>query len=367
VGNEFRGGNIGVDHYGPEEATAAFNEHSQDGTRAVLDAFVDKAAEDYHVGIASGGNDSGGGGGFFDFLPGFSFFWVVAAGIVALQLVGLARRGRRRRESAAELADVKLVAQEDLAKLQQDVIDLDPIYTPGKDEETDAAYQMAQTELERAQRRLDAARRVADLSVVSRAIEEGRYHLACARARIEGKEQPARRAPCFFNPQHGPSTAAVWWTPPDGGPARDVPACAVCARQVEEGREPASREIFVGGQRMPHWQAPRYYAPWMGGYYGWSGSGFGLGDVFTGFLIGEAVSGAWSHHDAGSAVVGSDGSWVGGGGGDWSGSSSGGDSGGGWFGGGGGDWGGGGGGGDWGGGGGDSGGGGGDSGGGGGW
>ena len=53
--------------------------------------------------------------------------------------------------------------------------------------------------------------------------------------------------------------------------------------------QPGARQITLGDARGPHWQAPRYYAPWMGGYYGWPGSGFGLGDVFTGFLIGEAI------------------------------------------------------------------------------
>ncbi len=349
--HEFRTGSLREGNGAGEAGTLAFQAHKADGTRAVLDDFVDRV-DDLHA--ASTGAGRGSAGGLF----GLGWFWTLF--LAAAAFFGIRRvvvGTRRSRQAAAELAEVSDVAREDLYRLQSDIVELDTSYQPGRDAETDATYQVAVKELERAQRRLDKAGSVRDLGVVSRAVEEGRYQLACTRARIAKKELPARTAPCFFNPQHGPSTASVWWTPPDGGAARDVPACDVCAHQVAEGREPAAREITVGDARVPHWQAPRYYAPWMGGYYGWPGSGFGLGQVFTGFIIGDALAGGFGHQgDAGAAVVGSDGGWIGGGGGDFGGGGSSGDSGGGWFGGGGGDWGGGGGG-DFGGGGGDSGGG----------
>jgi hypothetical protein len=345
VGDQFRGGSIGEASGAPEAATAAFQAHSEDGTRAVLDDFVDRV-EDLNAGVGRA-PDSGGGWSFLD----GSWFWYVFFGIVALTTIRSGIFGYRRRQNAAqEMLEVSYVAREDLGKLQQDIIDLDPVYRPGRDQEVDEFYELANKELARAERRLSKATTVRDLGVVSRAIEEGRYHLACAKAAIEGRDLPPRSAPCFFNPQHGPSTQSVWWTPVGGGAPRDVPACDVCAHQLAEGREPAAREIAVDGYPVPHWQAPRYYAPWMGGYYGWPGSGFGFGDVFTGFLLGEAVSSSWVSGGTGGAVVGSDGGWIAtGGGGGWSG---GGDSGG-WFSGGGGgdfggggDWGGGGGGGD---------------------
>jgi hypothetical protein len=356
---EFRTGGLRENNGADEAGTLAFQAHKAEGTKAVLDDWVDRVANLHSTSVGSGGG-SGRGGGVF----GVGWFWTLILGaIVVIGIRSTIVGSRRRRQAATELAEVSDVAREDLYRLRSDIIELDSIYQPGRDKDTDDSYLVATKELERAERRLDKARSVRDLGVVSRAVEEGRWHLACARARIEGKDLPARSAPCFFNPQHGPSTASVWWTPPDGGDARDVPACDVCAHQLAEGREPDARQITVGDSRVPHWQAPTYYAPWMGGYYGWPGSGFGLGSMFTGFVIGDVVGSAFGGHPDGSgAVVGSDGGWIGGSGGDWGGGGSSGDSGG-WFGGGGGDWGGGGGG-DFGGGGGDSGGGGGDSGGG---
>ena len=93
-----------------------------------------------------------------------------------------------------------------------------------------------------------------DLEPVGAAVEEGRYAMACARARLEGRELPERTAPCFFDPRHGPSAREVEWSPPYGQP-RNVPACEADAQRVERGEDPEAREITLGGRRMPYWDA----------------------------------------------------------------------------------------------------------------
>ena len=65
----------------------------------------------------------------------------------------------------------------------------------------------------------------------SASLEEGRFELACVRALQAGEPSPERRAPCFFNPQHGPSVQDVTWAP-DGGAPREVPVCADCAARL---------------------------------------------------------------------------------------------------------------------------------------
>jgi hypothetical protein len=78
------------------------------------------------------------------------------------------------------------------------------------------------------------------------------------------------------------SVRDVLWTPSDGGPAREVPACYDCARKVEQGIEPELRRVEVQGERVPYVNAG--FAPAY-----WGGYGF-LPGMFTGFLLGEALA-----------------------------------------------------------------------------
>jgi hypothetical protein len=169
---------------------------------------------------------------------------------------------------------------------------------------------------------------------MSSALEAGRYSMSAAKAILEGQPVPEHRSPCFFDPRHGPSVEDVEWAPPDGAP-RMVPACAADAQRIHDGLEPMARQVpaGAGGRATPYWNAPGYYGPWAGGYFG----GFPMGGLFTGLLLGSFLGGGWGGYPA-YADGGGDG-----GGGD-SGDAGGGDAGGGDWGGG--DWGGG----DWGGG-----------------
>ena len=78
------------------------------------------------------------------------------------------------------------------------------------------------------------------------------------------------------------SVRDVLWTPPDGGPLRPVPACADDARKVEQGIEPEMRTVEVRGVPVSYVNAG--FAPAY-----WGGFGF-LPGMFTGFLLGEALS-----------------------------------------------------------------------------
>ena len=86
---------------------------------------------------------------------------------------------------------------------------------------------------ERGTSALDAARRPEDMRVVSRAIAEAPVPAGGAEALANGQPNPDRRPTCFFDPRHGMSVADVAWTPPDGGPTREVPACADGQRKIE--------------------------------------------------------------------------------------------------------------------------------------
>ena len=141
------------------------------------------------------------------------------------------------------------------------------------------AYDAAKQHLSRAQYDVDV-RRVAEI------LEEGRYAMACVRARVSGRPVPAKRPPCFFNPSHGPSTQNVEWAQ-QGQPSRSVPACAADAERVLAGGVPYIRTVQVGARRVPYWEAGREYAPWAQGYFSnWKGS-----DLIKGVAVGSVVLG----------------------------------------------------------------------------
>jgi hypothetical protein len=304
VGGQFRAGST-VLPFGraADLATEAFQEHRDEGVASTLLAFVDLVATQGREG-AEGGDDGDG------ISPGI----VVVLGLVSVPLLFLFVRHRRKR--ARGFADVREAAEEELVALADDVRELEaPVSEPSSDPAARADYEHALDHYERASRAFDRARRTEDFQQVTASVEEGRYAMAAARARLDGREPPARRPPCFFDPRHGPSTRDVEWAPPGGAP-RAVPACEADAMRVEGGEEPAAREVPVGGQRVPYWSAPDYYRPWAGGFFG----GGLLPLLFAGSMFG-AMSGD-VHDDVGGTEDAQDDGWDGGGdfdGGDWGG------------------------------------------------
>jgi LPXTG-motif cell wall-anchored protein len=318
VGGQFRAASQGVLERGEAArlATEAFEEHSDEGVAPTLLAFVDKVA----AGRSGAGGSETGGSDDTSLLP---ILAVVGAGAFGFVLLRRRRRARRDREA---LTTGKAVAQEDMLALADDIraLDLD-VEMPDVDRGAKEHYGRSVEAYERADRAYDTARRPEDLAAVSSALEEGRYEMASAKARLEGREAPERLPPCFFDPRHGPSTRNVLWAPPGGEP-REVPACAADALRIEEGEEPEQREVLVGGRRTPYWGVPGLM-PYSSGFYGVFGGG-----LFPGFLLGSMFGGGLFAGEAHADTGGGDDF----GGGDWGGGDFGG-GGGGDFGGGGGD------------------------------
>jgi hypothetical protein len=263
--------------------------------------------------------------------------------LLLLVIGGLAFFASRRRnaqeeaERAEELRKVKSTVEEDVTRLGEELAELDvevgahPLDTGGRQD-----YQRALDAYDHAKAALEAVKQPDDIRGVTEALEDGRYAAACVRARVNDEPLPTRRPPCFFNPQHGPSTDDVEWAPPGGQP-RPVPMCAADAERVRAGAEPATRQVLVGAQRRPYYEAGPAYAPYSSGYFG----GFAASGLLPGILIGSMMGGFGGGWDGDGGDAGGDGGDFGGGGDEFGG----GDSGGGDFAGGG-DWGGG----DWGGG-----------------
>jgi hypothetical protein len=219
---------------------------------------------------------------------------LVLGALVAVSLAA-ARSGRRREleRKERELAPVRQLAEEDVTALGVELQDLD-VEMAGRelDPGANSDYQRALDAYESAKLAAAALSRPEDVKHVTEILEDGRYAMACVRARVDGKPLPTRRPPCFFDPRHGLSVADVPWTPP-GGAAREVPACALDVERVRAGAEPDIRKVMVGSRRVPYWQGGRAYQPYAAGYFG----NFGpmewmfMGMLFSGGFegIGEGI------------------------------------------------------------------------------
>jgi uncharacterized membrane protein YgcG len=271
------------DHGAAAIATEVVSQHQADGNiDAALTGFVKDVQQQAASGPGSAGSTASGSSHVL------TTALIVVAVIAVLALLGgllIWRPIRRRRQE--ELKDAKAAAQDDLIALSTSLTDHDADLSIRTTPDAAAEQAAALNAYERGTAALDAARSVKDMGAVSRAIAEGQYHLASAQALAAGEPKPDPRPLCFFDPRHGLSVRDVLWTPPDGGPPRPVPACAVDARKVEQGIEPEMRTVEVRGAPVNYVNAG--FAPAY-----WGGFGF-LPGMFSGFLLGEALSGGFGY------------------------------------------------------------------------
>ncbi|KOU77040.1 membrane protein [Streptomyces sp. MMG1533] len=308
-----------------------------------LDDFTDRALANMGGSAPSswGSSDSGGG---------VSTAGLITAGAVLVAGGGgayaLVRRNRRRheQEQRAALEKLRVVVDEDITAFGEELdrLDFHP-GEPGADDAMREDYEHALDAYEKAKTYMAQAGKPEDVRAVTQSIEDGRFSLAVLAARRAGSPLPERRAPCFFDPRHGPSVADETWTPVDGAP-REVPVCAADRTRLADGRDPVIREVDTERGRRPYWDAGPAYGPWAGGYFG----GGILPGLLIGTMLGSMMAGPAYASDYGSGYGDFGGGYEGGdtsgadfNSDDFSGGFGGGDYGGGDFGGGGGDFGGG--------------------------
>ena len=292
-------------------ATTSVAQNKAGGANAILDAFIAGVTQ-----LAPGATPTGattttpasGTGGGGSVLPVLLVGGLVA---VAALAIGTAAARASRRRAAEQLAAVRTVVDEDVTEFGEQVTAVDAADSR-LDDAGRADLSAALTAYDTAKARADAMRSAQEASLVTQALEDGRYSLACVTARLAGSPLPERRAPCFMDPRHGPSVQDVMWAP-DGGTERSVPVCQACAVAIADGRTPAAREVPVGaaGERVPYWMAGPQYQPYAGGYYN------AYGNILPALMIGTMLGGGGT--TVVNNVVDTGGGWMGGGGGggDW--------------------------------------------------
>ncbi|WP_235882646.1 hypothetical protein [Streptomyces apricus] len=243
-----------------------------------LNHFTDRALANIR-GSAPSSWDGGGGAVDTGALIGAGAV-VVVGGVGAYALV---RRNRRRREAEqrAALERLRVVVDEDITAFGEELdrLDFHPAEA-GADDAMRADYERSLDAYDKAKNFMAGATRPEDVRAVTQALEDGRFSLAVLAARREGRPVPERRAPCFFDPRHGPSVADATWTPAGGAP-REVPVCAADRTRLAEGADPAVREVDTEYGRRPYWDAGPAYGPWAGGYFG--------GGILPGLLVGTML------------------------------------------------------------------------------
>ena len=223
--------------------------------------------------------------------------WLLLALVIVAVIAyvkGQRARPERRARAAAELAVVRGAVEEDVVAFGEDLSRLGNELPSGMlDEGGREDYKRALDAYEAAKQATDALKNADETRHVASIIDDGRYAIACVRARVDGQPLPQRRPACFFDPRHGQSVTDVSWAPP-GGVTRDVPACALDAERVRVGADPASRQVLVGTQRVPYWEAGPAFAPMALGYFG----AFGLAQsLFLGTAMGAMLGGGFDGLD----------------------------------------------------------------------
>jgi hypothetical protein len=136
---------------------------------------------------------------------------VVVAVIAAVVMVaGRSRKARALERKDAELEPVKKLAVEDITALGVDLQELD-LELAGRelDQGANSDYQRALDAYESAKTAGDRISEPEHIKHVTEILEDGRYAIACVRARVAGGPLPTRRPPCFFDPRHGLSVQDV--------------------------------------------------------------------------------------------------------------------------------------------------------------
>lgn len=260
-----------------------------------------------------GGETPGSGGEPQPSGGGFSVVWIIALafiGYVGFRLWANSRddekaAGRRLGEARREIeAQVAVVANQ--------ILELSDRPDLASNAEATAHFRNASEVFRAAEVRLAEATTTQDLERLADDLDDARWELAAAAARLAGEEPPPRPEeahpePCFFDPTHGAGVEEATLQTAAG--TRTVKVCAADAERLRRGEHPEPRTVSVDGRAVPAPKAPRSHG----------GGGMDALDVFSILVggMGDAARYRWGRRrpPMGGGGFGGFGGGFGGGGG----------------------------------------------------
>jgi uncharacterized membrane protein YgcG len=182
-------------------------------------------------------------------------------------IAALMARRTRRQDEKAHLAITRPMLDEEITDLSQRVVALPPT----TDLQQSALAKQVHDTVELARRQLGVAEGDADVEALTALLDSARYGLHCLDELRSGRRLPEPAAPCFCDPRHGPSTAAVDWRV---GPkrTRQIGVCAACKERDDAGDERQVRTVTLWRMPRPYWEFGEDLGAYVDGYWlhhGW--------------------------------------------------------------------------------------------------
>jgi preprotein translocase subunit YajC len=201
---------------------------------------------------SSSADSSGGGGGFIIFL-------IVLIAIGAVIWLFLRRGKKKNNAHQGELVDeARGEVQALIGDISTEIVELEPTVAISGNADAEKHFSDANVGFLDAQRKLEAAKTLNQLTEVSQDLTQVRWNLDAAAALLDGKKVPEVPGQigrvCFFDPSHRNvvETAEI----ATNGQTVEVPVCEGCASKLEKGEMPQTRTINAGGRAIPAPQAP---------------------------------------------------------------------------------------------------------------
>ncbi|MGZ8784141.1 MAG: hypothetical protein ACXW1Y_01065 [Acidimicrobiia bacterium] len=216
---------------------------------------------------AGGSSDSTGGGG-----GGVFIFLAVVAGVIAL-VYFVSRRSAKQAKQSTErrLEEARQEISEQLDVIANEILDLADKVTLSENDQAEEYFRTASATYQQAQDQLDKATNLAELERLPDELDTARWQLEAAEAVVEGRPIPPepddRPNSCFFDPTHRAGVEEAKIETAAG--TKVVSFCRECADKLRRGEQPETRDIAVGGQRVPAPMAPRSHG---GGGFDWMGA-----------------------------------------------------------------------------------------------
>ena len=216
-------------------------------------------------GGSSGTSSGGGGGGVFIFLA-------VVVGVIGLVFFITRRSAKQARQAAGRrLEEAKQEIMEQLDVIANEILDLADKVTLSERDQAEEYFRTASAAFQTAQEQLDQATTLAELERLSDQLDTTRWQLEAAEAVVEGRPVPPepddRPNSCFFDPTHRAGVEEAKIETAAG--TKTVSVCPECAGKLRRGEQPRTRDILVGGRRVPAPMAPRSHG---GGGFDWMGA-----------------------------------------------------------------------------------------------